>query len=170
MVRVARGDREALGHLYNKFSGLLVGIAMRVVGERSAAEDLLQDLFVETWKRAGTFDPSRGTVRGWLSMRMRSRAIDRVRSPRNARTVGFDEETSDRAVFIFDVDQKLSNDRVRSALSSLSSQQRELVELCYFRGLSMDDAAERLCCPAGTVKSRLSTARDVLRRALADLL
>ena len=120
------------------------------------------------WKRAGDYEPHRGSVRAWLCLRMRSRALDRKKSPRVARAVAWDDaranETEAPAV---DPGLRMERERVRNALKALSSEQRDVVELCYFAGLSTAEAAERLQCPVGTVKSRLSAARDRLRAALA---
>jgi len=167
--RIARGDQGALSILYDRYAGLLVAIGTRVIGMRSEAEDVLHDVFLEVWKRAGDFDPERGTVRGWLCLRMRSRSIDRKRSPRFARTVAFEERVHDgaQAPVVIDTDAQRERKAVRDALEALPAGQRELLELCYFHGASMAEASEKIGIPVGTVKSRLSAARDALRAALS---
>jgi RNA polymerase sigma-70 factor (ECF subfamily) len=160
VVRVASGDTAALSSLYERFSGLLLGVGLRILGVRSEAEDLVHDVFLEVWKRAGDFDPRRGNARAWLVMRTRSRALDRKKSPRLARAVVFDD--------VRDPGLRMERMRVRASLSELPPDQRAVVELAYFDGLSTAEIAERVGCPVGTVKSRLSAARERVRRALGD--
>jgi RNA polymerase sigma-70 factor (ECF subfamily) len=167
--RVAAGDRKALSALYDRYASPLLGLGLRVLGVRSEAEDLLHDVFLEVWKRAGDYDPARGTVRAWLCLRMRSRALDRQKSPRVSRAVAWDDARQNETEAPHqDPGLRMERERVRAALASLSTDQREVVELCYFAGLSTQEAAEKLSCPVGTVKSRLSAARERLRSALAD--
>ena len=166
---IARGDTKALSHLYDRFSSQLLALGVRMLGGRSEAEDLLHDVFLEVWKRAGDYDPARGTVRAWLCMRVRSRALDRKKSPRVARAVAWDDaRANETEAPAQDPGLRLERERVRKALTALSPEQRDVVDLCYFAGLSTAEAAEKLGCPVGTVKSRLSSARDRLRTALED--
>src|SRR5512139_2325625 len=88
VAAMAKGDRDALSRLYARHSGLLLGLAMRIVRERREAEDLLHDVFLEAWRAARTFDPKRGRVRTWLAIRMRSRALDLTKSARVSRSAG----------------------------------------------------------------------------------
>lgn len=167
--RMASGDQSALSSLYDRYTSQLLGLAIRMMGSRSDAEDLVHDVFLEAWKRAGDYDPGRGSVKAWLCLRLRSRALDRKKSPRVARAVAWDDvlanETEAPAQ---DPTLRMERQRVRSALGALSAEQREVVDLCYFNGMSTAEAAEQLRCPVGTVKSRLSAARDRLRGALEE--
>ena len=173
--RSARGDKAALSALYDRYAGLLQALAIRMMGSRSEAEDLMHDVFVEAWQRAGDYDPARGTVKAWLCLRIRSRALDRKKSPRVTRAVSWEEARASetRASEIpapdFDVSLRMEREGVRAALSNLSVEQLEVIELCYFSGCSMAEAAQQLQCPVGTVKSRLSSGRDRLRLALAPV-
>ena len=88
VAAIARGDREALSALYERHSGVLLGLAMRIVRDRREAEDLLHDVFLEAWRSAKNFDPKRGRVRTWLAIRMRSRALDLQKSARVSRNAG----------------------------------------------------------------------------------
>jgi RNA polymerase sigma-70 factor, ECF subfamily len=165
--RIARGDKGALSELYDGYGPQLLALGVRILGQRSEAEDLLHDVLLEVWRRAGDYDPARGTVRAWLCLRLRSRALDRKKSPRLARAVAWDDARAEEtAAPARDPGLRMERMRVRGALAALSSEQRDVVDLCYFRGLSTAEAAERLACPVGTVKSRLSAARDRLRAAL----
>jgi RNA polymerase sigma-70 factor (ECF subfamily) len=158
---VAAGDRKALAALYHRFSPSLMAVGLRILGERREAEDLLHDVFLEVWRQAAQFDPARGTVRAWLLMRMRSRALDRKKSAGFSRVVSLDEQRHDAA----QSEDALAPDRdtVRRALLALPEEQRLVLELGYFEGLSSTEMAERLDVPVGTVKSRVAAALTKLR-------
>jgi RNA polymerase sigma-70 factor (ECF subfamily) len=164
VASIARGDRGALASLYDRHSGLLLGLAMRIVRDRREAEDLLHDVFLEAWRSAKDFDPKRGRVRTWLAIRMRSRALDLQKSARvsrNAGDAGLD--------LLVDDNQHASPDhaRVRAALADLGADQRRVLELAYFEGLSCTEIAERISIPVGTVKSRIAAGLDRLRNGLS---
>jgi RNA polymerase sigma-70 factor (ECF subfamily) len=160
---MARGDRAALAELYERHSGLLLGLALRIVRERREAEDLLHDVFLEAWRAAKDFDPKRGRVRTWLTIRMRSRALDLQKSARVSRNTG------DAGLeLVADASARTSPDhaRVRDALAALAPEQRKVLELAYFEGLSCTEIAARVSIPVGTVKSRLATGLHRLRAKL----
>jgi RNA polymerase sigma-70 factor (ECF subfamily) len=161
---MATGDRTALAKIYARHGGALLGLAMRIVRERKEAEDLLHDVFLEAWRCAKDFDPKRGRVRTWLAIRMRSRALDHQKSARVSRNAG------DAGLEVVPDDtEKASPDhgRVRAALAALGADQRRVVELAYFEGLSCSEIAERVAIPIGTVKSRIAAGLDRLRSGLA---
>jgi len=168
VVRIADGDKHALSLLYDRYAGLMLGIALRIAGARGEAEDLIHDVFLEVWRRAGDFDPKRGTARAWLLLRTRSRAIDRRKSPRLSRAVSWDDIGGDDRAAPDAPDAMLAaeRERVRAALASLSREHRVVVELAYFQGLSMGEIASQIECPVGTVKSRLFAAREKLKGAI----
>jgi RNA polymerase sigma-70 factor, ECF subfamily len=164
VAAIARGDRAALATLYDRHSGVLLGLAMRIVRDRREAEDLLHDVFLEAWRSAKDFDPKRGRVRTWLAIRMRSRALDLQKSARvsrNAGDAGLD--------LLVDDSSNASPDhaRVRAALADLGTEQRRVLELAYFEGLSCTEIAERISIPVGTVKSRIAAGLDRLRNGLS---
>ena len=167
---IANGDTRALAALYDRHAPLMLGLARRIVGGKPEAEDIVHDVFVEAWRRAGDYDESRGSVKAWLLLRTRSRAIDFRKSAGVARTVptgdsawlaslidprGDDSEAPDRA-------------RVRRVLSALSAEQQEVLVLGYFEGLSSSEIATQVGIPIGTVKSRVAAALSALRQALTD--
>jgi RNA polymerase sigma-70 factor (ECF subfamily) len=157
---MAEGDRSALAKLYQRHAAILLGLALRIVRERREAEDLLHDVFLEAWRSARDFDPKRGRVRTWLAIRMRSRCLDHQKSARvsrNAGDAGLD--------FVADEREQTSPDhqRVRGALDTLGADQRRVVELAYFDGLSCSEIASRIAVPIGTVKSRLAAGLRALR-------
>jgi RNA polymerase sigma-70 factor, ECF subfamily len=163
VVAMARGDRDALAALYARHSGLLLGIALRIVRERREAEDLLHDVFLEAWRAAGSFDPKRGRVRTWLAVRMRSRAIDVQKSARVSRAAG------DAALGALPDDRERTSPdhaRVREALGALGPDHRAVLELAYFEGLSCSEIATRLATPIGTVKSRMAAGMARLRATM----
>lgn len=157
MSRMAAGDTRALEELYDRHAPMLYGLVLRIVGRVSDAEEVLQDAWLQAWRRAGTWDPARGTVVAWLVTLARSRAIDRIRSvasrqraesatpaPDPARTA--DEPAANAA-------QRQRQERLSAALATLSPRQREVLELGYFGGLSQTEIAERIGAPLGSVKS-----------------
>jgi RNA polymerase sigma-70 factor (ECF subfamily) len=167
VTAIARGERTALGTLYDKYATFLMSLAMRIVRERREAEDLLHDVFLEVWRSAVDYDPARGRVRTWLAIRMRSRALDRQKSARVSRQVG-DDSVLDRVAVDAGVDAGPDQARVRTALGELSPDQRKVVELAYFEGQSCSEIAGALRVPIGTVKSRMAAAMGKLRAALVE--
>jgi RNA polymerase sigma-70 factor, ECF subfamily len=160
VLAMAGGDRDALARLYRRHGSTLLALALRIVRERREAEDVLHDVFLEAWRRAKDFDPERGRARTWLAIRMRSRALDLRKSARVSRNEG--DAGIDRVV---DDHERTSPDhgRVRAALAELPTDQRRVLELAYFEGLSCSEIATRVSIPLGTVKSRLAAALLRLR-------
>lgn len=166
IVQVARGDRAALGDLYDRHVGVMAALATRILGDARDAEDLVHDVFVEAWQRAGDFDPSRGSVRTWLLIRVRSRCLDRKRSPAVRRRQAMPAEDALGAATRDHGEASVDGKRLRAALEALSPDQRGVLVLAYFEGLSSTEIAERLDIPVGTVKSRVSAAMSKLRERL----
>jgi len=162
---VAGGDRVALAALYDRYSPIMFALALRIVRERREAEDLLHDVFLEVWRTAKDYDPERGRVRTWLTIRMRSRALDLQKSARVSRNVG-DDSVIDRVASDSDIADSPDRSRVRKALAGLPVEQRQVLELGYFEGLSCSEIAERIGTPIGTVKSRVAAALGKLRQSL----
>jgi RNA polymerase sigma-70 factor (ECF subfamily) len=163
VAAMADGDRDALAALYDRHASLLLGLALKIVRERREAEDLLHDVFLEAWRSARDFDPKRGRVRTWLAIRMRSRALDLQKSARVSRNAG----DAGLAVVPDDSEtQSPDHGRVRAALAGLGDDQRRVLELAYFEGLSCSEIAETIAIPIGTVKSRLAAAMARLRDVL----
>lgn len=170
VAALARGDRAALAALYDKYAGFLMSLAVRIVRERREAEDLLHDVFLEAWRTAVDYDPTRGRVRTWLAIRMRSRALDRQKSARVSRasSLGGDDPAIEQLASDAEVEGGPDQQRLRAALGGLSADQRQVVELAYFEGLSCSEIATRTTAPIGTVKSRMAAAMARLRAALAE--
>ena len=168
---IAAGNRAALAQLYDRYASTLLSLAQRFMGNSNDAEDLLHDLFIEVWQRADSYDPARGSVRTWLLMRTRSRALDRIRSSawrlllRSAKAeevnVSSDAQLQDEELL-----QRANEQKVRSAVLILTAEERGLIEMIYFKGCSLSEVAVQLDAPLGTVKSRLSRLLGKLRRSL----
>jgi RNA polymerase sigma-70 factor (ECF subfamily) len=167
VLAMAGGDQTALAELYDRYAFLLLGIAIRIVRDRREAEDLLHDVFLEAWRSAKDFDPKRGRVRTWLTIRMRSRALDLQKSARVSRNAG--DEGLDTVADQTDASSAPDHARIRTVLGELPADQREVIELAYFQGLSCSEIATKVAIPIGTVKSRVAAALGKLRAALASL-
>lgn len=164
---VANGDQAALGRLYDRHASLMLAVAHRILRNPREAEDILHDVFLEAWRRSGSYDPARSGVRSWLLLLTRSRALDRVKAAgfARARPLGDDFDLADESSEIESVDAKA----VHAALAQLPSDQRSVLTLGYFGGLSCSEIADELGIPIGTVKSRAKAALEKLRAALVDL-
>jgi RNA polymerase sigma-70 factor (ECF subfamily) len=158
--RIAGGDSSALAELYDRYSDLLYSLAVRIVGGAGDAEEALQDTWMQAWRTASSYDASRGAVGAWLVTIVRSRALDRVRSlgsRRRAEAAAAEEAAVDPPPLAPDpaagVASRMLQVNVTAAMTALAPQQRAVVELAYFEGLSQTEIAERLNAPLGTVKS-----------------
>ncbi len=168
---IAQGDRSALSALYDRYAGLMLSVARRMLGEEREAEDLLHDVFLEVWRKAGDYKPERASVRTWLMMRLRSRALDRCKSAVRSRTVGLDDvglsdapSTGPQRLLEVSPDRH----RLHKALGTLPEAQRQVLRLSYFQGLSSSEIANALGIPLGTVKSRAAAGLRGLRRGLVS--
>ncbi|HXD31270.1 MAG TPA: sigma-70 family RNA polymerase sigma factor [Pyrinomonadaceae bacterium] len=171
MHSIARGDELALASLYDRYRVILFGVLVRILSSREEAEDILQDVFIQVWRRAADFDEARGKPFTWLVTLARSRAIDRLRQ-RNARervaVAAAHEapgEASDAAGDTYRSEQK---EIVSGALSQLPEEQRQTLLLAYFEGLTQSEIAKRLGAPLGTVKTRMRSGMIKLRELLGD--
>src|SRR3954469_5583886 len=166
--RGVAGDDAALAGSYEQYASFVYGLAARVTGDRRAAEDVSQEVFVAFWERPAAFDPTRGSLRTWLGTLTHRRAFDHVR--REAARRRRAEREASRAVAPPDVEEVatalLTAERVRAALELLPPDQRRAIQLAYFGGKTYRQVAETLGIPEGTAKSRL---RLALRR-IADAL
>lgn len=174
----ATGDRRAFNRLYDKTSPYLYAIAIRLVQRRSAADDVLQDAFVQVWHRAGDYHVQRGSVLGWMTALVRYRAIDILRKNRN--DTPLDENTLNVAGASLEPgnadDAALATaaasedaDFLHECVSRLSGSQRQSVALAFFHGLTHQELADRLALPLGTIKSRLRRSLKRLKACLDDL-
>jgi RNA polymerase sigma-70 factor (ECF subfamily) len=166
--RVAARDEEALGELYDRHAPSAYRLALRVIRDRTLAEDAVQDVFLGLWRSPRSCDVRKGSVLGWIAMLAHRRAVDIVRrqersrqlaEPADVRREGGPEEMAEVSA---------NGARVRRALARLSAEHRTVVELAYYGGLTQSQLAARLSIPLGTVKSRTSVALGQLRSFLTE--
>jgi RNA polymerase sigma-70 factor (ECF subfamily) len=168
---VARGDEAALATLYDRYASILLGLVLRILHSRGEAEDVLQEVFLQVWRRAADFDESRGRAFTWLVTLARSRAIDRLRSldaRGRAATASAAEPSEQVGDASLDALRAEQSEIVRDALAQLSEDQRTTLLLAYQEGLTQTEIAERLKQPLGTVKTRTRAGLTKLRELLRD--
>ena len=176
IARIARQDKTAFSRFYDLYSPLAYTFAMRILRVRSDAEDLVQEIFVQAWKNASSYNPKRGKPEAWIITMTKSRAIDKIRSLRRVDrgTPALEElsrlqtgEAGRRDAMHSEV--KLT---VEGAMAGLSEPQRTVLEMAYFEGLTQSEIAQRLEIPLGTVKTRirdgLKNLRTFLKTQLGD--
>jgi RNA polymerase sigma-70 factor (ECF subfamily) len=174
LQQVALGNGAAMRTVYARCSGRAWAVALRVLGSRSDAEEVLQEAFLEVWRRAREFDPSRGAVEAWVMTITRTRAIDRKRSLGTVARIAEDAAAQPPPVSATAVDPSdaavMGQDRARvaAAMRELPPEQRVVVELAYFEGLSQREIAERTGDPLGTVKTRARLALEKLASLLSE--
>ncbi len=171
--RIVAGDGDALSDLYDRFSGVLLAVIRRIVGAAGDAEEVLQEVFIQAWKQAERYDPSRSSVSNWLSLIARSRSIDRLRKvqvkERTAQAAFIENPRSDtspegvRNVLMWE-----RRKRLRAALAELPDEQRQVIEMAFFQGLTQSEISKSTGIPLGTVKTRTLLAMKKLRVALHD--
>jgi len=181
VARMAAGDEQALGVLYDRWATTVHTLAYYLLGQADEAEDAVEETFWQAWREAGRYDASRGAVSTWLSTIARSRALDRKRARRRRA-----EEPLEGVVPSSDgggvaAEARVSRDNpqqeaeaserardIATALEKLTTEQREVIELAYFGGLSQSEIAARTSLPLGTVKTRARLALEKLRAPLAQ--
>jgi RNA polymerase sigma-70 factor (ECF subfamily) len=168
MALIVSGDRGALAHLYDRHAPVMLALGTRILVDRTLAEDVVHDVFLEAWHHAREFDSGRGTVRAWLVTRMRSRALDR--RGKVQRTARVAQSAAREAPGGAHPGQEgiagADRDRVRRGVAGLPEELGTIVDFAYFEGLSATEIAERLGLPVGTVKSRLARAIATLREQI----
>jgi RNA polymerase sigma-70 factor (ECF subfamily) len=168
--RIRAGHAEALGELYDAYASTALATALRVLGDREEAEDVVHDAFVAVWRKIDRFDADRGSLRAWLMTVVRNRAIDRIR----ARRPKMDLDDADERSLLRtgpnptweDTLRNTSAVEVRAAMAELPDEQRRAVELAYFEGYTYREVAERTGVAPGTASGRLRLALGKLRDGL----
>lgn len=170
--RIGGGETAALGELYDRYGRVVFAVIYRMVASPEAAEEVTQDVFHAVWRRAGTYRPDRGAVRGWLLTIARNAGIDWRRSKvsRLAREAPIENaaELPDEMRVDERVNIRLRDERVRSVVSSLPEEQRQVLDLAFWGGLSQTEIAAKTGIPLGTVKSRVRLAMIKLRDGLSS--
>lgn len=178
LQRMVEGDSAALGSFYDQHAGTLFALASRIVGDVKEAEDVLQEVFVQIWDKAGVFDPAQGRPLAWAITLTRHKAIDRLRSSQRRRSRLIAETESEpveeypapAATALDKAEASEQGELVRKALSALPKQQKRAIELAFFDGLSQTEIASALNEPLGTIKARIRRGMLKLRTELRELL
>ena len=171
LAAIARKDETALAELYDRYRVILFGVLIRILTSREEAEDVLQEVFLQVWRRAGDFDEKRGRPFTWLVTLARSRGIDRLRSLAARERVALagaresTEEVSDAVADAFASEQRTL---ITTALAELPEEQKGPLILAYFDGLTQSEIAAKLGAPLGTIKTRMRTGLMKLREALSN--
>jgi len=164
---LARADERALGVLYDRYGSRARGLAYRVLGERGAAEEVVQEAFLGIWRRADSFAPGRGSAARWILAIVHHRAIDRLRADAGRARAEIPLDRCDRVLQVDDpwqeIDLRLRRDALRHWLATLPDDQRRTLELAYFAGYSQREIVALTGVPLGTVKARTRRALQKLR-------
>ena len=171
LIQRMRGDDtgEAMRDLYRAYSGELYGFALNALGERGAAEEVVQEVFTRAWRHAGSYDPGRGSVRTWLYQIARHAIIDTRRRASVRPSLPLHEPAEQDVAGGPTIEQAMLGWQVASALERLSPEHRQMIRLAHFQGLTMREIAERCELPVGTVKSRTWYALRSLRLVLEEM-
>ena len=163
---IRAGDQNAMAQLYDRYSGVVYAVALRVLTDTGAAEDVLQDVFMQLWRNPGAFDSSRGSLGAWLAVIARHRAIDQLRKRRPETDIA-DVVISCEQNLEKDADRSRIVEKVRGILGGMPAPQRAALEMAYFQGLSHSEISAKTGEPLGTIKTRIRTALMTLRKAFA---
>lgn len=170
---LGRGDAEALGLLYDRYRRLAMAVAYRILEDATAAEDCLQDAFLQVWRNHTAYHPERGSVKSWLLTIVRNAAIDRHRGKegraRQDRPIdeidyllGENDDPHAHAI------ESLQAEQIKTAIESLPTEQRDAIMLAFFNGLTHQEIAERTGVPLGTVKGRMRLGLKKMRQQLVE--
>ena len=174
LLKVARGDTGALKPLYERYGGRAFAICLRILHDRAEAEEVLQETFMEVWRRAREYDPRRGGLESWIATIARTRSIDHLRSQRTVnRVTQHARPSGTMSAAPAPPDQSAAEaedrERVSAALKTLPPEQRTVLELAFFEGLSHSEIASRTGDPLGTVKTRVRLGMEKIAALLPDL-
>lgn len=173
LARIVDGELDALEALYDRYRTVAYSIALRVTGDATLAEDVLQDAFLGAWRHAGRYVEGRGSVKTWLLAIVHHRAVDAVRRRRPTTALPETEDVAPPTILTLpdvwaEVSADLDADTVRGALEVLPGPQREAIELAYFGGLTQQEIAARTGAPLGTVKGRMRLGLLAMRKHLLE--
>jgi len=161
---IRSGDESAMAALYDRYSSLVYAIALRVLGDTGAAEDVLQEVFMQLWRKPAAFDSGRGNLGAWLGVITRNRAIDGLRKRRPETDIA-DVVVSVEPDMAGEAERLRAMEKVRGALGGMPAPQRSALEMAYFEGLTHTEIAARTGEPLGTIKTRIRAGLQALRKA-----
>ena len=162
---IRSGDEGAMAQLYDRYSSVVYAVALRVLADTAAAEDVLQEVFMQLWRRPGSFDASRGSLGPWLAVIARNRAIDVLRK-RHPQSDIDDVVVSVEPDMAGDAERARAMEKVRGAMGVMPSPQRRALEMAYFEGLTHTEIAAKTGEPLGTIKTRIRSGLLALRKAV----
>jgi RNA polymerase sigma-70 factor (ECF subfamily) len=158
------GDEQAMAQLYERYSSIVYSVALRVLGDTGAAEDILQEVFMQLWRSPDVFDATRGSLPGWLAVITRNRAIDSLRK-RRPETDITDVIVSIEPDLVGGAELRRALEKIRGALGGMPPPQRSALEMAFFEGLTHTEIAEKTGEPLGTIKTRIRAGLLTLRKA-----
>jgi RNA polymerase sigma-70 factor, ECF subfamily len=164
---IRSGDQNAMAALYDRYSSIVYSVALRVLSDTGAAEDVLQDVFMQLWRNPSAFDASRGSLGAWLAVIARNRAIDALRKRRPESDIE-DTVISVETDMANEADRARSAEKVRGILRSMPPAQRSALEMAYFEGLTHTEIAAKTGEPLGTIKTRIRAGLTTLRKAFQE--
>ena len=164
LVLVQRGDESAMASLFDRYSKVVYSVALRVLRDPSAAEDVLQEIFMQIWRNPDSFIATRGSLGGWLAVVSRNRSIDALRRRRPTESVE-DVPLASPYNLAEDAERNIMTERARAVIVLLPAEQRKTLEMAFFDGLTHSEIAEITGDPLGTVKTRIRSALLTLRKA-----
>ncbi len=168
IAAIRSGNQDAMAQLYARYSSVVYAVALRVLGDTAAAEDVLQEIFIQLWRNPGAFDSGRGNLAPWLAVITRNRAVDSLRKRRpqteiSETTVSVEPDLASQA------DRGRAMEKVRAVLKDMPEAQRSSLEMAYFEGYSHSEIAEKTGEPLGTVKTRIRNGLMLLRKAVETI-
>jgi RNA polymerase sigma-70 factor, ECF subfamily len=166
VTAVQSGDQSAMAALYDRYSSIVYSVALRVLQDTAAAEDVLQDIFMQLWRKPAAFDASRGNMAAWLAVIARNRAIDALRRRRPQDDID-EVMVSVEPDLASEAERSRAMEKVRGALQAMPPAQRAALEMAYFEGLTHAEIAEKSGDPLGTIKTRIRAGLLTLRKVFA---
>ncbi len=162
---IRSGDHQAMAELYDRYSGVVYAVALRVLGDSGAAEDVLQEIFMQVWRNPASFQAGRGNLAPWLAVITRNRAVDVLRK-RRPQTEITENILSIEPDLASDADRGRAVEKVRAVLKDMPTAQRSAMEMAYFEGYSHSEISEKTGEPLGTIKTRIRAGLMTLRKAV----
>ena len=166
VARIRAGDQQAMSELYDRYAKVVYAVALRVLQDAAGAEDVLQDVFLQLWRNPDAFDASRGSLAAWLSVISRHRSIDRLRKRRPETDIE-DCVIASGPDLRDETERTLVIEKVRGVLDQMNPDQRKVLELAFFQGLTHTEIAEKTGEPLGTIKTRIRSGLQQLRAKFA---
>ena len=171
IAQLRQGDKGALVRLYDEYAGLVYGVARRVLRDEAAAEDVVQEVFLQLWRNPGAFNEERGRLAPWLAVIARHKAVDQLRKLKYEAAADPDSDNAPppepAATPTMSADSFADASKAKSVMAQLPSEQKEALEMAYLDGLTHSEIAQRTGEPLGTVKSRIRLGMNFLRKEMA---